>query len=153
MRVTGSRFLAIWAAALVAITLVTGCAGMFERVDTSDARLQFAASQASARLVQAADQDDWAARAAAAQTAIDDMRAYVDANASATTQELINEAGQVIPWHRLSPADQALIIELYHLFLPDIEALVERGQLTEGDALSIHGLLDAFERGLLPYQR
>ncbi|MCC5809879.1 MAG: hypothetical protein JJU06_05850 [Ectothiorhodospiraceae bacterium] len=153
MPLAAIRFFTAWALALVVATLLVGCAGTFERLQGQDVRVQLLASQSSARFVQMTDEDRWRERADEVQRVIDDLRAYVDANAQATAAELIRYADQRIPWDRLTPADEVLIRDLYAVFKSDIQSLVARGELGEGDQLSIHGLLDAFERGLQPYRR
>ncbi|MCP1675467.1 hypothetical protein J2T57_002617 [Natronocella acetinitrilica] len=153
MPVTLQRILASMALVVVLLALA-GCAALntvAERLDRDSLGLQLLASQSSARFVDAGS--DQAVRAAETIGAIERLRDYVDAADTLTMDELIAEADRQIPWHRLSPADEQLIRDLYLLFREDIERARAAGELSDDAVANVHALLDSFARGARPYLR
>jgi uncharacterized protein YceK len=143
-------------AVLLFVVLMSGCATIsdtLERIDGSSVTMQILASQSSARFIQNTDRDRWQHRAQEVVQAIGVMRLYVEANERVTLQSIAERASEIIPWEKLTPADEALIRELYVIYAARLSEGVEDGMLTPEARVSVLALLGAFERGAQPFLR
>lgn len=142
--------------AAIVLAFASGCAAIserLERIDTDSVALQLMASQTSARFIQQADRDEWEERAREIVRIIEVTRLYVESGASVTVAELVERVSDQIPWDRLTPADEALILELYALYRPRLEERIGSGELSSDAKVNVMALLEAFERGTRPFLR